>query len=242
MKLYLAVVVMMAGVLSASADLATITITGDAKTTEKGYTQGQSYSFSFTVSDLYVGGSEDIFFRTYGPGGWTGDNLWKAGLSTDPALLASLTGDNMQGFYTRPGTTVEATFEYISARQDEGDIAFRFQNEDQWNSTIGLMVDGKPVNMFYANYLDIPGLDASEGSFVNPVSWLSDYAGTYNYTPTGGWDDPNIHLDTTLGGSIDFAVTSLTIEAVPEPATAMMLFFGSGIGFVIHRARRWANR
>ncbi len=30
--------------------------------------------------------------------------------------------------------------------------------------------------------------------------------------------------------------------AVPEPATAMMLFFGGGIGFVIHRLRRWANR
>jgi hypothetical protein len=31
-------------------------------------------------------------------------------------------------------------------------------------------------------------------------------------------------------------------NVVPEPASAMMLLFGAGIGMVIHRARRWANR
>lgn len=37
-------------------------------------------------------------------------------------------------------------------------------------------------------------------------------------------------------------VISGTPAAVPEPATAMMLFFGGGVGLVVHRLRRWANR
>lgn len=241
MKLYLAIGILMVSFWGASADIATITVTGNARSTTMGYTLGESYSFSFTVSDLYTGGSEDNFFRNYGPGGWTGDNLWKAGLSSDPALLASLAGDHILGTYARPGTTAEATFEYIWADQDEETLAFRFQNDDQWNSTLGLTVDGKAVELFDAHYLDVPGLDASDGLFLNPVTWLSDYAGTYNYSGTG-FLDPQITIRTTLGGSTVFSATSLTIEAVPEPATAMMLFFGGGIGFSIHRLRRWANR
>jgi formylglycine-generating enzyme required for sulfatase activity len=32
------------------------------------------------------------------------------------------------------------------------------------------------------------------------------------------------------------------VVAIPEPASAMMLIFGAGVGMAIHRARRWANR
>ena len=35
---------------------------------------------------------------------------------------------------------------------------------------------------------------------------------------------------------------SSVVAAVPEPASAMMLIFGAGIGMIVHRARRWANR
>jgi hypothetical protein len=37
---------------------------------------------------------------------------------------------------------------------------------------------------------------------------------------------------------------SATIQtyAIPEPASALMLLFGAGIGMAIHRARCWANR
>jgi hypothetical protein len=37
-------------------------------------------------------------------------------------------------------------------------------------------------------------------------------------------------------------VTTFTAAAVPEPASAMMLIFGAGIGLAVHRARRSALR
>jgi hypothetical protein len=74
--------------------------------------------------------------------------------------------------------------------------------------------------------------------------------------------DTSLYSDTSIPSSIDpsdFRMPMLLItygdsggdggyvvfaqqQAVPEPATAMMLFFGGGIGFVVHRLRRWANR
>jgi len=44
------------------------------------------------------------------------------------------------------------------------------------------------------------------------------------------------------GASPGYSPSTGSIVAVPEPATAMMLFFGGGVGFIIHRLRRWANR
>ena len=42
-------------------------------------------------------------------------------------------------------------------------------------------------------------------------------------------------------GSGDHA-DSITVNVIPEPASAMMLVFGAGVGMVIHRARRSAMR
>jgi len=41
-------------------------------------------------------------------------------------------------------------------------------------------------------------------------------------------------------GLVDFSGSSLTV--IPEPASAMMLLFGAGVGLAVHRARRGAMR
>ncbi len=40
----------------------------------------------------------------------------------------------------------------------------------------------------------------------------------------------------------DIAVSDINVSVVPEPASAMLVVFGAGVGMVIHRARRSAMR
>ncbi|MGE4488481.1 MAG: PEP-CTERM sorting domain-containing protein [Kiritimatiellales bacterium] len=40
-------------------------------------------------------------------------------------------------------------------------------------------------------------------------------------------------------GASNYMVSS--VQAVPEPASALMLFFGAGVGFLTYRLRRWSS-
>lgn len=56
------------------------------------------------------------------------------------------------------------------------------------------------------------------------------------------FDGAVLGLNYSPAGSPGDNKTVFVLSQVPEPATAMMLFFGGGIGFAIHRLRRWADR
>jgi len=185
-----------------------VSVIGTAQTTEMGYTAGQSYTFNWTVNDGYDGSG--IFTETY--------NRWSVEYTTDPLLLSSVSGDGLLGTYSRPSGISYAPYEFIHANSDG--LHLYTENDYPEGSSMGLWVDGKQVSRVYANHLDIPGLDYSDTSFVNPSSWLAGYAGTH--VLSGG----NMNVRDESNNSIWFTPTSVTV--IPEPATLGLIGLVTG--------------
>jgi len=87
-------------------------------------------------------------------------------------------------------------------------------------------------------------LVAGMGYFATSTNYVSG-SELYSTATWAGSTFENLGLTqasyTYTWGSGDHA-DSITVNVVPEPASAMMLIFGAGVGIAIHRVRRSAMR
>jgi formylglycine-generating enzyme required for sulfatase activity len=114
---------------------------------------------------------------------------------------------------------------------------------DGWNYYNSGYVNGAPNYTWTAGY----GGTEQNGTYDmmgNVGEWMEASSGVIRgggYNP----DSENI-LSSSYRGSISPANESyrvgFRVVAIPEPASAMLVFFGAGIGMAIHRARRSALR
>jgi hypothetical protein len=103
------------------------------------------------------------------------------------------------------------------------------------SATMELLVNGVVVDTVVAYDLNIPDLDYSNTSFVNPATYLGGYIGTYT-SPGGG-----IYLDDKSRNTIEFTTTSVTIGVIPEPSTILSFGLG-GLGAWLLRRNRMKSR
>ncbi len=204
-------------VFEASASPVSVSVTGTANTNAMGYTQGESYTFTWVVNDGYTGSDGfgdggDVFSST--------ENLWFSTSTNDPWLWSSVYGNGLVGTYTKPSDNDQAPFEQLKV-DSNGLLCWAACRMD--SATMELFVNGVVVDTVVAYDLNIPGLDYSDTSFINPASYLVNYTGTY--TSTGG----GIHLDDKNRNSVEFTTTSVTIGVIPEPSTILLVSLG-GIG------------
>ena len=200
-------------------------ITGTADETTMGYTLGQSYTFIWILNDAYTSGSgDDYFSTTY--------NSWMAEQTSDPVLWSSVSGDGFLGTYSRPSGNSEDPYDNLETVNDQDGDTFSLlaSNDNNENtSDLGLTVDGVDLLEISADQIDI-GVDfAFSGAYSNPADYWATYAGTY--TPTDGY----IVILNEEGSEIKLTPTSVTIGTVPEPATALLMAFVAGLGFIIRR-------
>jgi hypothetical protein len=212
-------------VIEASASPVSVSVSGTANTTAMGYTQGDIYTFTWIINDGYTGSDGfgdggDVFSST--------ENLWFSTSTNDPWLWSSVSGDGLVGTYAKPSNNDQAPFEQLKISFD-GLLCWAAGRMD--SSTMELLVNGVVVDTVVAYDLIIPGLDYSEASFVNPATYLANYAGTY--TSTGG----GIYLDDKDRNIIEFTATSVTIGVIPEPATVLLFGLG-GLGAWLLRRNR----
>ncbi len=76
--------------------------------------------------------------------------------------------------------------------------------------TIGLFANGVAVDTIVAYDLNIPRLDNSNTSFINPATYLGNYTGTYTSAGVGYISDENLN-------TIEFTTTSVMIKVAPAP-------------------------
>jgi hypothetical protein len=201
----------------ASASPVSVAVTGTANTTGMGYTQGESYTFTWLINDGYTGSDGfgdggDIFSST--------ENLWFSTSTNDPWLWCSVSGGGLVGTYAKPSDNDQAPFEQLKV-DSAGLLCWTACRMD--SATMELLVNGVVVDTVAAYDLNIPGLDYSDTSFVNPASYLANYTGTYS-SPGGG-----IYLDNGHAQNIEFTPTSIIIGVIPEPSTILLFGIG-GIG------------
>ena len=220
--------IVLLGLLAAGSVYANIvvSVTGTANYTAMGYTSGQSYTFNWVVNAGYTGGSGDRFNEA--------ENKWDAEIISDPLLWTSVSGDGLAGSYSRPYVDASAPYDILSATYRGLELGAA--NDVPETDSMGLTANGVEVQYMAAYNLNIGAMDSSETSFVNPATWLNTYVGTFAQS------SGSMYLVDEASNQIDFTPTSVTIAAIPEPASAMMLIFGAGVGLVIHRARRSALR
>ncbi len=208
-------------IFEASASLISVSVTGTANTNAMGYTQGESYAFTWVVNNDYTDPWQ------YSGNNFNGnENKWNVSYFEDSHLWSSVSGDGIIGTYTRPT--------YFREQLLVNDKGLRL-----WAATStfsGLSVNGVGVDTLVAYDLGIPGLDYSDTSFINPVTYLMDYIGTYAYL-TGG----AIYLDDENRDIIEFTATSVTIGVVPEPTTVLLFLMG-GVGAWLLRRNKIKNR
>lgn len=214
--------------LDVSASPISVSVAGTANETKMGYTQGESYTFTWVVNDGYtgsdgIGDGGDIFNSI--------ENLWFSTSTNDPWVFSSVSGAGLVGTYTKPITNNQAPFEQLLVNS----AGLRCWAATKTVSiTMGLLVDGAEVWNIVAYDLTIPGLDYSDALFVNPTTYLENYSGTYSSIGGG------IYLDNENMDEIEFTATSVTIGVVPEPSTFLLLGIG-GLGAWILRKNRLKN-
>jgi hypothetical protein len=83
-------------------------------------------------------------------------------------------------------------------------------------------------------FLDVTSL--IQGSISNGYSYACF---SFNYDSSGYADNNGFGINSADAGS---NTPSLSVSVIPEPASAMMLIFGAGVGVAVHRIRRNAAR
>lgn len=204
---------------SACADLIEIHVTGTADSTDWGYTQGQSYTFTWTLNDAYTGA-----YDTFDPDftSWTVETV------NHPLLWTNVSGDGLQGTYSRPSGDNYAPYDYMTYNSYDEFMLFA-GNDSPGTSSMGLTVNG--VDLRYVDaYVNIGSLDHPT-SFVDPATWLSVYEGTYAQS-----EGSSITLSNSNYQSISFTATS--VEIIPEPAAVSTTVLTALAALFIHRRFR----
>lgn len=209
--------ILMIAATSALADPIAIRVTGTADSPWLGYATGESYTFTWVINDGYIESVNDNYSS------WSHE--WRAEIPSDPFLWSAISGDGLSGTYSRPVSEPDYMSEYLT-RDLAGTVTLGCTTA--LDVSMGIIVDGEIMSILTAD-LSVPDMfdPFLPNSFVNPADSFSAYEGTYAAT-----GQILLGSQTT---SLHFTVNSITIEAVPEPATASLIgLFGAGIIAIRH--------
>lgn len=156
----------------------------------------------------------------------TGSVVFNTSSSSDyTGSLQSLWVNN--GAETIGGSAVDGNAVYTTVFNDSaGTDAIQFRITSDENPPVGTGVEALPLDNIWLTFTSLNTdqyADTSLPESVDPADFTFE----------------RLQITYYARGVGNYIVN---VDAVPEPATAMMLFFGGGIGFVVNRLRRWANR
>jgi len=220
---FLALMALSTGALCARAQI-TFTTTGTAVGTAGGYTNGQTYTFVYTTGSFANNASSSFNSSV--------DN-WYEDTTGDDQLFTTLTGSGLLGIFTRPVTTFSDPFSQLFVSASNPLLKLQAAAD---SSNIGLTtLNATPIKLAAVNVTG--GVSFfNAGGYDQPASYFSasnNYLGSFP-SATG-----LIYLQGAGFATIEtFSITSLTISAIPEPATsAVMLGFGA-LALVAWRLRQ----
>jgi formylglycine-generating enzyme required for sulfatase activity len=113
-----------------------------------------------------------------------------------------------------------------------------------WNYYNGGYVNGSPNYTWTAGYGGVEQ-NGTYDMMGNVWEWMEDSGGVLrggSYGSDGGSDLRSSDRNASAGPAYEATDIGFRVVAIPEPASAMLVFFGAGIGLAVHRARRTAMR
>ncbi|MCF3650302.1 hypothetical protein [Synoicihabitans lomoniglobus] len=207
------------------------TITGQAESTNLGYVQGNTYTFSFTMNDNFANANAyDTSFDDR-------HNWWREELTGNDQLFLDVTSSSLSGTYQRP--TLAAGDPSSEIKTDENYDSLTMTIDSNLETLSGLTSpDGTGIHMFYAQNLESDGWNLTADSTAYEVGdYFSSLDGSYSIgygkffmnTPSSGYIQFNV------GGN---SVAVSHISAVPEPsAFAAILGAAALVGVMTQRRR-----
>jgi hypothetical protein len=217
----LALFALLAGALSARAQINfTITATADPTGTGPtgGYTEGQTYQFTYTLTSSFGNNGSSSFSGT--------SNNWTEEGQADGQLFTAVSGA-LGGTFTQPLDP----YSYVAS--NSGGNLQLLAGSDNPRATGLTTLSGTPLNSVSA-YIDTAISFSTPGSYTNPATSLASVLGTY---PASG----SVSLfPADFSAAYGFTITGLSITAIPEPSTYAALLGVGSLGWGVWRRRRAA--
>ena len=224
MKLHLILLSMVSSGLTTLANPIQISVTGSAAANRFGYVEGQSYTFNWIINESYSGNPGDNFHSTV--------NQWIEQTTAHAMVFSSISGDGITGTFTQPSDSFDAPTSDLTILDGSSDKFFALAGSKSGSTGIGTQMNGTDMRGMQAYALEIVEF-VNPAALTNPTSYFAEYTGTY--VPTSGL----VYLGSTSNGFLDFLATSVTIETIPEPASATLIaIFGGGAALFRRRFHR----
>lgn len=217
MKKTILAMIYLAGLCGAAFAGIAVTVTGTAQATGYGYTQGESYSFTWELSDNYQGSFVDSFSDDA--------NYWYSPSMYNTALFADIYGDGLGGAYVRSDLS-SGTYSSTVYALSSGELSL--QEADFSDTTIGLTNSGEEVVALIAVLSIDPAISGAGSTDV--AGYFSARSGTY-----AAAGEVTLYLGDISAADATFDATSMTIT--PEPCTMALM----GLGGLFVRRRQKAK-
>jgi hypothetical protein len=187
-----------------------VSVTAAAQSTALGYTSNQLYTFTWVINDQYTGSANDFFD--------VNQNIW-----SDKSLFTTFSGDGLAGTYIQSNSVA-------IMRANAGGFELQaYRDPGMGFPSLGLTVNGNDAGVITVSYLDIGTINYADTAFVNPVTWLDSYKGTVAQSTA------SMSIQDKDFNQITFLPTSVTVAAIPEPATALLFGIGAMGAWMVRR-------
>jgi hypothetical protein len=200
----------------------TFTATAVASGTAGGYTNGQSYTFVYTLGGSFANNAQSTFTGT--------QKSWYEDTTAADQLFTTVTGSGLLGTFTRPVATFDPFSQLFVGTTNP---LFKLQAAVDNGFTGLTTLDATPITLALVNVT--AGMNVFTGvGYVEPSTYFSTngYSGFY----------PGLTGVVLLQGAgfatiESFNITSVSISAIPEPATYAPLLGLAALGSVSRRRR-----